>query len=230
MLHAVRRITRKYFLAGLLALIPLFLTGWVLLSLMKLSDHFLELIPRAYRPEELLGRQIPGLGLLLTVIMVFLIGALAANVIGRSLMSYGERVLKNIPLLRWFYFSTKQLLETIFLKGEDSFRRSILLEYPRKGIYSLGFVTGEARGQMDSNVPGRALTVFIPTTPNPTSGYLVMVPEREVIPISWTVDEAFRFIISAGVLTPVEDPGKGEPGNGCGPEPVRESMPEGEGP
>jgi len=230
MLHAVRRIARKYFLAGLLALIPLFLTGWVLLSLMRFSDHILGLIPRAYRPEELLGRQIPGLGLLLTLIMVFLIGALVANVIGRSLMSYGERVLKNIPLLRWFYFSTKQLLETIFLKGEDSFRRSILLEYPRKGIYSLGFVTGEARGQIDSNVPGRALTVFVPTTPNPTSGYLVMVSEKDVIPISWTVDEAFRFIISAGVLTPMEDSGKGEPRNGCGSEPVREPVPEGESP
>jgi len=205
MLHAFRRFIRKYFLAGLLALIPLFLTWWVLLSLMRFSDHILQLIPRPYRPEELFGHRIPGLGLILSLIMVFVIGALAANVIGRSLMNYGERVLKNIPLLRWFYFSTKQLLETIFLKGQDSFRRSILLEYPRKGIYSLGFVTGEAKGPMDSNVPGRAFTVFVPTTPNPTSGYLVIVPEGEVIPIPWTVDEAFRFIISAGVLTPGEE-------------------------
>jgi uncharacterized membrane protein len=208
MVHTVRKVIRKYFLAGLLALIPLWLTGWVLLSLARFSDHILMLIPRAYRPEVLLGHQIPGLGLLLSFLMVILIGALAANVIGRSLMAYGERILRNIPLLRWFYFPTKQLLETIFTKGQDSFRRSILLEYPRKGVFSLGFVTGEAKGQMNSNVPGRALTVFVPTTPNPTSGYLVIVPETEVIPISWTVDEAFRFIVSAGVLTP----GEGEAG------------------
>lgn len=215
-MQRVRRVIRKYFLAGLLALIPLFLTGWVLLSLMRFSDHILRLIPKAYRPEDLIGYPIPGLGLILTAMMVFFIGALVANVIGRNLMGYGERVLRNIPLLRWFYFSTKQLLETIFLKGQDSFRRSILLEYPRKGLYSLGFITGEAKGQMDSNVPGRAYTVFVPTTPNPTSGYLVIVPEKEVIPIHWSVDEAFRFIISAGVLIPGEcDPGQegvGEPG------------------
>lgn len=215
MVHAVRRILRKYFLAGLLALIPLFLTGWVLISLSRFSDHILRLIPRAYRPEELLGHRIPGLGLLLTLIMVFLIGALAANVIGRRLMTYGERILKTIPLLRWFYFSTKQLLETIFLKGQDSFRRSILLEYPRKGIFSLGFITGEAKGEMDSNVPGRAFTVFVPTTPNPTSGYLVIVPEKEVIPLPWSVDEAFRFIISAGVLIPGEEGSGNVKGDAC---------------
>ena len=198
----IKKIIRKYFLAGLLALIPLFLTGWVLLGLMGLTDRVLGLIPKIYRPESFIGFPIPGLGLILSLAIIFLIGALITNVIGRGLLAHGERVMKNIPLLRWFYFSTKQLLEAIFVQGEDSFRRVILVEYPRKGIYSIGFVTGEARGQLDEHVPGPAYTVFVPTTPNPTSGYLIVVPESEAIPLDWSVDEAFRIIISAGVLVP----------------------------
>ncbi len=219
-MHVIRKIIRKYLLAGILALIPLFLTGWVLFGLMKLTDRALALIPRAYRPEELIGFPIPGLGLIMSLVIIFMIGALVANVIGRSLLAYGETVLKTIPLLRWFYFSTKQLLETIFVQGQDSFRRSILVEYPRKGIYSIGFVTGEAKGQIDDNVPGKAYTVFVPTTPNPTSGYLIIVPEKEVIPIHWSVDEAFRFIISAGVLIPGEcTPSEQTHGKEGGPDP-----------
>ena len=198
----IKKIIRKYFLAGLLALIPLFLTGWVLLGLMGLTDRVLGLIPKIYRPESFIGFPIPGLGLILSLAIIFLIGALITNVIGRGLLAHGERVMKNIPLLRWFYFSTKQLLEAIFVQGQDSFRRAILVEYPRKGIYSIGFVTGEARGQLDEHVPGPAYTVFVPTTPNPTSGYLIVVPESEAIPLDWSVDEAFRIIISAGVLVP----------------------------
>ena len=201
----IRKIVRKYLLAGLLALIPLFLTVWVFLSLVTLTDRILGFIPRAYRPEQLIGFPIPGIGLILSLVIIFLIGALVANVIGRSLLNTGERILKNIPLLRWFYFSTKQLLEAIFVQGQDSFRRAILVEYPRKGIYSIGFVTGEARGQLNDNIPETAYTVFVPTTPNPTSGYLIVVPEAEAIPLNWTVDEAFRIIISAGVLMPGED-------------------------
>jgi uncharacterized membrane protein len=204
-LQIIRKTVRKYLLAGLLALIPVFLTVWVFLSLVTLTDKVLGFLPRAYRPEQLIGFPIPGLGLILSLIIIFLMGALIANVIGRSLLNTGERILKNIPLLRWFYFSTKQLLEAIFVQGHDSFRRAILVEYPRKGIYSIGFVTGEARGQLEDNVPETAYTVFVPTTPNPTSGYLIVVPETEAIPLNWSVDEAFRIIISAGVLMPGEE-------------------------
>jgi uncharacterized membrane protein len=193
---------RKYILTGLLVLIPLFLTGWVLLTLMRWTDRALRLIPPVYRPEKLLGFNIPGLGLILTVAIIFVIGALVANVAGRKFLSTGERILEKIPLLRWFYFSSKQILEAIFVSGQDSFRRAILLEYPRKGIYSIGFVTGEAVGQFQKHIPTRSYTVFVPTTPNPTSGYLVVVPEDEAITLDWSVDEAFRVIISAGVIMP----------------------------
>lgn len=195
---------RKYMLTGLLVLIPLFLTGWVLLTLMKWTDRALRLIPPAYRPETLVGFNIPGLGLILTIVIIFIIGALVANVAGRKFLSLGERVLEKIPFIRWFYFSSKQILEAIFISGQDSFRRAVLLEYPRKGIYSIGFVTGESIGQLENSVPD-SVTIFVPTTPNPTSGYLILVPEDQTIPLDWTVDEAFRVIISAGVIMPGEE-------------------------
>ena len=189
-------------LTGVLALLPVLLTGWALLTLVKVTDKALGLIPPAYRPEELVGFAIPGLGLLLSILVVFVIGAFVANVIGRKLLKLGENILEKIPLLRWFYFSTKQVLDVIFVKGEDSFRRVVLVQYPRKGLYSIGFVTGESGGDLSEKVPGRSFTVFIPTTPNPTSGFLYVIPEEEAVPLDWKVDEAFRMIISAGVLLP----------------------------
>ena len=195
---------RKYIFTGLLVLIPLFLTGWVLLTLMRWTDRAIRLIPPAYRPDALLGFDIPGLGLILTVSIIFVIGALVANVAGRKFLSIGERILEKIPFLRWFYFSSKQILEAIFVSGQDSFRRAVLLEYPRKGIYSIGFVTGESIGQLEDRVP-HSVTIFVPTTPNPTSGYLIIVPVADTIPLDWSVDEAFRVIISAGVIMPGDE-------------------------
>ncbi|MGD8353035.1 MAG: DUF502 domain-containing protein, partial [Pseudomonadota bacterium] len=154
--------------------------------------------------ETLLGFNIPGLGLILTLTIILVIGALVANVAGRKLVTIGERILEKIPLLRWFYFSSKQVLEAIFVSGQDSFRRAVLLEYPRKGIYSIGFITGESVGQLEKRVP-ESYTVFVPTTPNPTSGYLIVIPTSEAIPLDWSVDEAFRVIISAGVIMPGDE-------------------------
>jgi len=200
----MRAAIRKYMLTGLLVLIPLFLTGWVLLTLFNWTDRVLNLIPRAYRPEEILGFPIPGLGLIFTVAIIFVIGGLVANVVGRKLVATGEKILEKIPFLRWFYFSSKQIIEAVFISSQDSFRRAVLLEYPRKGIYSIAFITGESSGQLEQSVP-RSFTVFVPTTPNPTSGYLIVVPEAETIPLNWSVDEAFRVIISAGVIMPGEE-------------------------
>jgi uncharacterized membrane protein len=200
----MKAVIRKYILTGLLVLMPLFLTGWVLLTLFNWTDHILQLIPRAYRPEELLGFPIPGLGLIFTVALIFVIGGLVANVIGRKLVTTGEKILEKIPFLRWFYFSSKQIIEAVFINSQDSFRRAVLLEYPRKGLYSIGFITGESTGQLEEKIP-RSFTVFVPTTPNPTSGYLIVVPEEQIIPLNWTVDQAFRVIISAGVIMPGEE-------------------------
>ena len=200
----MKAVIRRYILTGLLVLIPVFLTGWVLLTLFKWTDRVLGLIPRAYRPEELLGFPIPGLGLILTIAVIFVIGGLVANVVGRKLVSTGESILEKIPFLRWFYFSSKQIIEAVFISSQDSFRRAVLLEYPRKGIYSIGFITGESIGKLEQTVP-HSVTIFVPTTPNPTSGYLVVVAEEETIPLDWSVDEAFRVIVSAGVIMPGEE-------------------------
>jgi uncharacterized membrane protein len=200
----MRAAVRKYILTGLLVLIPMLLTLWVLLTLFNWTDRVLNLIPRAYRPEELIGFPIPGLGLILTVAIIFVIGGLVANVIGRKMVATGERILEKIPFLRWFYFSTKQIIEAVFISGQDSFRRAVLLEYPRRGVYSIGFVTGESTGQLGDKVPD-SLTVFVPTTPNPTSGYLIIVPQSDAVPLSWSVEEAFRVIISAGVVMPGDE-------------------------
>ena len=209
---------RRYMLTGVMVLVPVFLTVWALVALLAWSDNVLRLIPPSYRPEALLGFPLPGLGLLMTLFIVFLIGGFVANVMGRQLLGFGERLLERIPLVRWFYFSSKRILEALFFKGRDSFRRVVLIEYPRKGLYSIGFVSGEARGKIDAAIHGRCFTVFVPTTPNPTSGYLIVVPESEIIPLNWTVDEAFNFVISAGVLLPGES---GEP------EPIVTLPPEG---
>ena len=200
----MKSVIKKYFLTGLLVLIPLFLTGSILLTLFNWTDRVLGLIPRVYRPEEFLGFPIPGLGLILTVAIIFVIGGLVANVVGRKLVATGERILEKIPFLRWFYFSSKQIIEAVFMSTQDSFRRAVLLEYPRKGLYSIGFITGESIGQLEESVP-RSFTVFVPTTPNPTSGYLIVVPQAETIPLDWSVDEAFRVIVSAGVIMPGEE-------------------------
>jgi uncharacterized membrane protein len=203
-MKTMKTIIKKYILTGLLILMPLFLTGWVVLTLFNWTDRVLGLIPRAYRPEELLGFPIPGLGLILTVLLIFVIGGLVANVLGRKLVATGEKILEKIPFLRWFYFSSKQIIEAVFITSQDSFRRAVLLEYPRKGLYSIGFITGESIGQLEESVPC-SYTVFVPTTPNPTSGYLLVVPQAETIPLDWTVDQAFRVIISAGVIMPGEE-------------------------
>jgi len=201
-LKILKTVIRRYILTGLLVLIPLFLTVWVVLNLLRWTDRALALIPLAYRPEALIGFPIPGLGLIITFAILFVIGAFVANFMGRELLALGERILEKIPFLRWFYFSSKQMLESIFLKDGENYSRVILVEYPRKGLYSIGFVTGESGGELKEKVPGRSFTVFIPTTPNPTSGYLLVIPEEETITVSWTVEEAFKMIISAGVLLP----------------------------
>ena len=203
-MKVVRTIVRRYMLTGVLVLIPLLLTVWALLTVFRWTDKVLALIPAQYRPEALLGFPIPGLGLIMSFLLILIIGAFVANVIGRKLLALGEKLVEKIPLLRWFYFSSKQMLEAIIMKEEDRFRRVVLVQYPRKGMYSIAFITGESTGELRKKVPGRSYTIFIPTTPNPTSGFLYIVPESEIIPLTWRVDEAFRMIVSAGVILPSE--------------------------
>ena len=202
----MKKSLKRYFITGLLIVVPLSLTIYVFTLVVRLMDSFLLLLPPQYRPEAYLPFTVPGLGLVITVLAIFLIGVVGANFFGRKLVGIGEAILERIPILRAIYKASKQFLETFFAKDGDGFRRVILFEYPRKGLYTLAFVTGKCRGELGKNVPEDALNIFVPTTPNPTSGFYLMVPEKDVTPLSLSVEDAFKVIMTAGMVIP-EMPG-----------------------
>ncbi len=195
----------KWLFNGLLALVPLYLTIWVLVTLVNTADSILNLVPRAYHPDTFIGFHIPGLGLAATIFLLISIGALVGNIFGRTVLEASESLLGRIPFVRWFYFSSKEVMEAIFRRDTRSFQRVVLVEFPRKGMHSIGFVTSEATGMVAGmEGEGKALAVFIPCTPNPTSGYLQIVPEKDLVPVDWSVDQAFRYVVSAGLIPPSE--------------------------
>lgn len=193
---------RRYLAAGLLVWIPLAATLLVLRILINLMDQSLLLIPSALRPENLLGFHIPGLGVILTFTLLLTTGFFAANLLGRKLIDAWESVLNRIPLVRWVYSGVKKVAETLLSPRSQSFRKVLLMEYPRKGIWSLCFQTSSDLGEVQARTGQEVVCVFVPTTPNPTSGFIVLVPKSEVIALEMTVDEALRMIISLGVVVP----------------------------
>lgn len=176
--------------------LPLGATLLVIRFVINLLDTSLLLIPEVYRPD------IPGLGALLSVVLVLGTGAIAANYLGSRLVVWTEALLGRIPLVRTVYGGIKKLAETIFSNKSVSFRQPILIEYPRKGLWTVGFVTGEPIGEVQEKTAEHVLTCFVPTTPNPTSGFIVLVPEKEVIRLEMSVEAAMRLVISLGVVTP----------------------------
>jgi len=191
---------RKWFVAGLLVWLPLGVTLVVIRFIVNLLDASMVLVPAPYRPD------VPGLGVLLSIAVVLLTGALAANLIGRTLVGWGEALLHRIPLVRSLYGGMKKLAETIFSETSTAFRQPILIEYPRKGVWSVAFITGEPIGEVQDKTRDQVLTCFVPTTPNPTSGFIVLVPRDEVIRLDMSVEEAMRLVISLGVVTPAAKP------------------------
>lgn len=198
--QAMARI-RKYLLTGLLVTIPIGVTFFVLKFFIGLADGVLKLIPQNFQ-ESYPFFKIPGLGMLITLALVIAAGFFAHNFIGRKIVQLGENIIERIPLVRSIYSASKQLLETIFTDTNNQFQRVVMVEYPRKGILSIGFVTGRADGYSEKIFPTPHLSIFIPTTPNPTSGWYLIAPEEDVIPINLSVEEAFKIIISAGIVTP----------------------------
>lgn len=187
---------RRWLIAGLLVWLPLGATLLVIRFVVGLLDTSLLLIPPAFRPE------IPGLGVLLSIALVLGTGAIAANYVGKRFVLWTETVLGRIPLVRTVYSGMKKLAETIFSDQSVSFRQPILIEYPRKGIWSVAFLTGAPIGEVQDKTADHVLTCFVPTTPNPTSGFIVLVPERDVIRLQMSVEDAMRLVISLGVVTP----------------------------
>ncbi len=192
---------RRYLMAGLLVWVPLGVTLLIVAFLVDLMDQTLRLLPENIQPENVLGFRIPGLGAVLTAVIVFVTGMIVTNLFGMQLFNIGERILQRIPLVRSIYASVKQVTESMFSSGK-SFRKVVLVEYPRKGMWSLAFQTGTGAEEVrDKN--GRDVTnVFIPTTPNPTSGFFLMVPREDVIELDMSIDDGLKMLLSVGVVVP----------------------------
>ena len=193
---------RKYLVAGLLVWLPLLATVAVVRLVINVLDGTLLLLPDRYRPEALFGFSIPGAGIVMALGILILTGMLAANLLGRRLVSVWEAVLGRIPLVRNIYNAAKQISSTLLSSGNRSFRKVVMVEFPRSGMWCIGFLSND-RVLIDADDSGAGLTsVFVPTTPNPTSGFIVMVPATSVQELSMTVEEGFKFIISMGVVVP----------------------------
>ncbi len=192
---------KRYLIAGLLVWVPLGVTVLVIKLLVDVMDRTLLLLPELYRPDALLGFHLPGVGVVLSVIIVLGTGVIVANLFGRKLVELWENILARIPLVRTIYASVKQILETVFSSGQ-SFRKVLLVEYPRKGLWTLAFQSSTSQGEAQTKTGQEVINVFIPTTPNPTSGFFIMVPRTDVVELDMNVDDGLKMIISAGVVVP----------------------------
>lgn len=191
---------KKYLITGLLIWIPLVITIWVLKLVVDTLDQTLRLLPPALHTESWLGVHIPGLGVLLTVLIVLVTGVLAANFIGERLVRIWNGVLHRIPFVSSIYSSVKQVSDTLFSTGGQAFRKALLVQWPREGMWTIGFLTGAPGGDVAKHLPGDFLSVYVPTTPNPTGGYFVMIARKDVIELDMSVDQALTYIISMGVV------------------------------
>lgn len=193
---------KRYLIAGLLVWVPAGVTFFVLRLIIDLMDRTLLLIPVAYRPETILGFRIPGLGILLTFTLLLVTGFFTANIIGRRMVGGWESLLSRIPLVSPIYAGVKKVSETLLSDHTPAFRKVLLVEYPRRGVWSLAFMTANQLGEVQAKTGKEVVCVFVPTTPNPTSGFIIMVPKVDVVELDMTIDEAFRMIVSLGVVVP----------------------------
>ncbi len=192
---------RGYFLAGLLVIVPLGVTVAVITAVLRLIDGLLVIIPPKLHPHTYLPK-IPGLGLVLAVVLVIITGILVKNYIGHRVVALGEYILSGIPLVRPVYAAVKQVAQAMFGDTPYAFQRSILVEYPRKGVWAIAFVTGKTYGEIQDKMDKEMINVFLPTTPNPTSGFYLVIPVEDTIPLDISVEDAFKLLISGGVVEP----------------------------
>jgi len=193
---------RKYFITGLLILVPLAITVWVLNLIIGTMDQSLLLLPESWRPEAIVGFHIPGLGTILTLLIIFLTGLAARNFIGRQIVSLWEGILTRIPVVKSIYSSVKQVSDTLFSSSGNAFRKAVLIQYPRQGSWTIAFLTGVPGGEVRNHLHGDFISVYVPTTPNPTSGFFLMLPRADSIELEMSVDEALKYIVSMGVVAP----------------------------
>ncbi|WP_319381705.1 DUF502 domain-containing protein [Thiomicrorhabdus sp.] len=194
---------KRYLIAGLLVWLPLGVTIAVIKFLVDLFDRSLLLLPHQYRPEQLFGMEIPGLGVVLSIVLVLLTGIFVANLLGSKLVGIWESFLSRIPLVRSIYTAVKQIAEAVFGSGEQTFQKVYLVEYPRKGLWTLAFQTGSQRGEAQKKTGIEdTVNLFVPTTPNPTSGFFIMASRHEMVELEMNVDDALKMVISGGVVVP----------------------------
>ena len=193
---------KKYFITGLLILVPLFITLWVINSVIGVMDQSLLLLPPQWRPEHFFGQHIPGIGTILTILIIFVTGLLAQNYVGHYVVAGWEMLLNRIPIVNSIYSSVKQVSDTLFSSDGNAFRTAVMVQYPRAGIWTIAFVTGVPSQSVQQHLDGEYVNIYVPTTPNPTSGFFLMVPKNEVIELDMTVEVALKHIVSMGVVAP----------------------------
>ena len=193
---------RRYLITGLVVWVPLVITVWVLSVLVGTMDQTLLLLPPAFRTEHWLGVYVPGMGVVLTLLVVFLTGVFTANIIGQRLFGVWERAVARIPVVNTIYKSVKQVSDTLFSPSGQAFRKALLVQWPSPGMWTIAFLTGVPGGDVVNHLQGDYISIYVPTTPNPTGGYFVMVPRSAVIELDMSVDVALKYIISMGVVAP----------------------------
>lgn len=193
---------KKYFITGLLVLVPLFITAWVLFSLIGMMDQSLLLLPYKWRPRTLLGFDVPGIGALLTLIIIFVTGLIATNIFGQKIIAWWEALFTRVPVVKSIYSSVKQVSDTIFSDSSNAFRQAVLVQFPHSTSWTIAFITGEPNETVRDHLNGEFVSVYVPTTPNPTSGYFVMLPKSQVKYLDMSVDAALKYIISMGTAAP----------------------------
>ena len=194
---------RTYFFAGILITAPVSLTIYLAWLFIRFVDErVFSVIPQEYNPETYLPFSIPGIGLLLALVGLTLIGALTAGILGRAINHLFENVLNRLPVIRSLYGAIKQIMETVLANKSSAFRECVLIEYPRKGIWTLGFITGTTRGEVQEKTAEECINVFVPTTPNPTSGFLLFVPAQDIIRLKMPIEDGLKLVVSGGIVTP----------------------------
>lgn len=197
---------RRNFLTGLVIAAPVAITVYLTVAFVSFVDNRVTpFIPEQYNPETYLRFSVPGLGVIIAFIALVLLGALTANLFGRTIIATGERIVDRMPVIRSVYSALKQIFETAVSQSETSFRDVALVEYPRKGIYAIGFITTETKGEIRTVAGEELVSVFVPTTPNPTSGFLLFFPKKDVVILDMSVEDAAKVVISAGLVTPEHD-------------------------
>lgn len=204
---------RSWFFTGLLVTAPVLLTLYITWLVVDVLDsQVINLLPSSWRDFSILSvplfGQIPGFGLLIGVVIITLIGAIAAGFLGRWIIKLGEKILNKMPVVRSIYSAFKQILETVLASQSDAFRDVVLVQYPREGLWVIGFVTGVTKGEVQDSIPETTVNVFIPTTPNPTSGFLLFCPKEELVYLKMSVEQALKLVVSGGIVTPETLPKK----------------------